>query len=219
LPPGFRANALSDPDIRVILSMQKALFGWSQATPGILTKARDPKLDPVVERCKRPMHKSYLGTSKAVDTMLAKLRDQRVGFVLPKQLVQATSTRHQFNGKWTSKDGKMIGRNIVDMSYGEPPYLNGKWAKNLAADFYGKIEHLTLSSIVLMILDMFDKLKAEDPMLIWEDMTMWIMDIASAYSHLGIPPRSAHLFVQEIVGNKVFVHSGGVFGGSVITTL
>jgi hypothetical protein len=72
--------------------------------------------------------------------MLAKLRDQRVGFVLLKQLVQATSTRHQFNGKWTSKDGRMIGRNIADISYGEPPYLNGKWAKNLAADFYGKID-------------------------------------------------------------------------------
>jgi hypothetical protein len=146
--------------------------------------------------------------------MLSKLRDARVGFVLDKPLVQKHSTLHQMNGKWTSKWGKEIGRNIGDMSFGEPPYLNGDWAKEAAAAFYGKIVHPTLSEIVNMLLDVFDKKKASQPDLKWTHMVIWVMDIAGAYTHLSIPPEFAHLFAQEIMGDKVYIHCGGVFGGS-----
>ena len=75
------------------------------------------------------------------------------------------------------------------MSFGEPPYLNGEWAKDAAAAFYGKIVHPTLDDIVNMILDIYDKLKFEHPDLSWKDMVIWVMDIAGAYTHLSIPPK------------------------------
>jgi hypothetical protein len=62
-----------------------------------------------------------------------------------------------------SKHGKDIGRNISDLSYGEPPYLNREFAKQAAADKYGAIVHPTLSDIVLLFLDTYDRKKAEYP--------------------------------------------------------
>ncbi len=48
---------------------------------------------------------------------------------------------HRMLGKWAKKSGKTCGRNIGGMSFGEPPYLNGKWAKEEAAELYGEIVH------------------------------------------------------------------------------
>ena len=115
--------------------------------------------------------------------MLNVLVDREACFVLPREIVQQHSTLHFMVGKWTSKQGKDIGRNIGDMSYGQPPYLNGEFAKQASAEFYGQIVHPTLEDLVLMMLNTFDKKKSEVLELKWEDMVIWVMDIEAAYTH------------------------------------
>jgi hypothetical protein len=142
LPPDFRANALCDKEIERLICMQRAFFAWASEKFGA-NAARDPSVDPCVVPYNRPLHKSYQRTYMAVDMMLSTLRDQRVAFILPRELLQQHSTLHMLQGKWVSKAGKDIGRNISDMSYGEPPYLNGEDAKKAAAVKYGAIVHLS----------------------------------------------------------------------------
>jgi hypothetical protein len=214
LPTDFRPNALCDKDIERLLCMQRAFYAWTVDLFGP-DVAIDPCSDPCAGPYNRPLHKSYERTYMAVDMMLSALRDQRVAFVLPKELLQQHSTLHLMQGKWVSKHGKDIGRNIGDMSYGEPPYLNGKFAKQAAAAQYGAIVHPTLNDIVLLFLSTYDRKKAEYPELEWQGMVIWVMDIASAYTNLNIPAKHAHLFAQELKNGLVAVHHGGVFGGSI----
>jgi hypothetical protein len=214
LPPNFRPNSLCDQDTERLLCMQRAFFAWASREDGLI-KARDPDTDPCVRVYDRALHPSYVRTHKAVDQMLNVLVNQEVCFVLPRSVVQEHSAVHYMVGKWTSKPGKDIGRNIGDMTYGTPPWLNGDFSKEASADFYGPIVHPTLKDLVLMLLDTFDKKKAEFPDLEWGDMTIWVMDIAAAYTHLDIPPEMSHLFAQEIMNGLIILHHCGVFGGSV----
>jgi hypothetical protein len=214
LPPDFRPNALCDQDIERLMCMQRAFYTWAIRRDGLIT-AKDPETDPCVRVYGRALHPSYVRTYKAVDMMLNVLVDQEACFVLPRSVVQEHSAVHFMVGKWTSKPGKDIGRNIGDMSYGAPPILNGDFAKEAAAEFYGPIVHPTLNDLVLMLLNTFDKKKAEFPDLEWKDMRIWVMDIAAAYTHLDIPSEMAHLYAQEINNGLIILHHCGVFGGSV----
>jgi hypothetical protein len=66
-----------------------------------------------------------------------------------------------------------------------------------------------MENIVVMILDVFDVFKANELELQWEDLTIWCMDVAAAYTLLDISAKDAHLFSQELLNGLVFVHHGG----------
>jgi hypothetical protein len=132
-PPGFLPNAPCIADIWRFRRMQNALYQWSvyikengeterKAGAPKRWMVQDPATHPRAVRYARPLHRSYKETHLAVDFMLSKLRDARVGFVLPKTLVYQHSTTHNMVGKWVPKVMKDIGRNIGDMSYGQAPY-------------------------------------------------------------------------------------------------
>lgn len=77
--------------------------------------------------------------------MLGDLHDQQLGFILPEKTTRAKVIYHRMMGKWALKFGKKCRRNIGDTSFGDGPYLNGKWAKDKAAVIdMGDIVHPTI---------------------------------------------------------------------------
>jgi hypothetical protein len=160
------------------------------------------------------LHKVYKRVHAAVDKMLGDIHDQQLGFVLPEPLVRKHVTHHRMLSKWARKKGKKCGRNIGDMSYGEKPYLNGKWAKNEAADMWGPIEHPTIADISSMILDYWDEVIASEPDTDWNQLVMWKMDLKGAYTLIDVHPDEVGMFAQELVDGLIYFHLCGVFGWS-----
>ena len=160
------------------------------------------------------LHKVYKRVFAAVNKMLGDLHDQQLGFVLPEDLVRKHVIHHRMLGKWAQKKGKECGRNIGDMSFGEPPYLNGKWAKEEAAEMYGEIVHPTIDDIACMILDFWDKAQIDHPGVLWSDLVMWKMDLKGAYTLLDVRPDEVGMFAQELTDGLIYFHLCGVFGWS-----
>jgi hypothetical protein len=129
---------------------------------------------------KKGLHKVYKRVHAAVDKMLGDLHDQQLGFVLSEGVSREVIEHNRMLSKWARNKGKKCRLNIGDMSYGEKPYLNGKWAKNAAAEMWGSIELPTIEEIATMVLDYWEEVTAEEPDVQWSDLIMWKMDLKGA---------------------------------------
>jgi hypothetical protein len=160
------------------------------------------------------LHKVYKRVHTAVDRMLGDLHNQQLGFILREPVARELIMHHRMLSKWAPKKGKKCGRNIADMSYGEGTSLNGKWAKNEAADMYGPIEHPTIEDVSCMILDFWDEIVGKVEGVGWDELVMWKMDLKGAYTLIDIRPEEVAMFAQELVDGLMYFHLCGVFGWS-----
>ena len=184
---------------------------------GLCVGMQVPKPDGFVPNGKtstRGLHKVYQRVYSAVNKMLGDLHDQQLGFVLPESMAREYILHHRMLGKWALKKGKECGRNIGDMSYGEGPYLNGKWAKEAAVELYGEIQHPTIDEIACMIMEFWEQAQADHPGVLWSDMVMWKMDLKGAYTLLDVRPEEVGMFAQELTDGLIYFHLCGVFGWS-----
>jgi hypothetical protein len=163
---------------------------------------------------KKGLHKVYKRVHSAVDKRLGDLHSQQLGFVLTEQISREAIVHHRMLSKWAPKKGKKCGRNIGDLSYGEKPYLNGKWAKNAAAAMWGPIEHPTIEDIAAMILDLWEEILTGQPDASWSDLVMWKMDLKGAYTLVDVHPDEVGMFAQEMMDGLMYYHLCGVFGWS-----
>jgi hypothetical protein len=92
------------------------------------------------------------------------------------------------------------------MSYGEGPYLNGKWAKVAAADMWGEIVHPTIEEIAIMILDFWEEVQRDHPGALWSDLVLWEMDLKGAYTLLDVSPTEVSIFAQELADDLIYFH-------------
>ena len=188
-PEGYRPNAKCFREIRVVLLLQRIFYEWSLLTTRRLPlkiPVRDPKKFPAASVYKRPLHRSYKATYPAIDKMLSALHDQRLGLNLPNRVLYQTASTQKGVLKHAIKADSKAGRAITDISYCEPPILNGEWASAWAADTYGSITHPTIVDVVLMILDTIDKLQAADPKFSLNDIRFWKVDVSGAFTWLAI---------------------------------
>ena len=63
-----------------------------------------------------------------------------------------------------------------------------------------------------MIHDLFEESVQMDSSVIWEDLVIWTMDLAGAYTLLSFRPDNANLMGMTLSNERVFIFLCGVFG-------
>lgn len=160
-----------------------------------------------------PPRELYLKVHNAVDKMLFALHEQGLAFILP----EAAALKHIPNlncckAHWARKKGKKSGRPIGDLSNGDGTPLNSDYAKNEAEVRWGKINHPTIEDFILMIFELLERISEKDPSMNWDDLVIWTMDLAGAYTLLSFRPDNAHLMGMTLSDRRVFIFLCGVFG-------
>lgn len=160
-----------------------------------------------------PPRELYLKVHSAVDKMLYTLHQQGLAFVLPeKEALQHIPNLNCCKAHWARKKGKKSGRPIGDLSNGDGTPLNSNYAKLEAEKRWGVIHHPTISEFILMIFDLYEEMIKEDPTATWDDLVIWTMDLAGAYTLLSFRPDNANLMGMVLSNNRVFIFLCGVFG-------
>jgi hypothetical protein len=90
--------------------------------------------------------------------------------------------------------------------------LNSDAAVEAATNMWGTIVHPTIAEIVLMVLAFYDKEKAADPTVQWEEVVMFKMDLKSAYTLLFFRPDEIPKLGIPLAGGLVMLVMCGVFG-------
>ena len=156
---------------------------------------------------------TYVKVHTAVNRMLGDVVQQRLAFLLPKEVaVRVIPNLHLSSAHWAVKKGKPSGRPIGDLSFVQGTPLNSPEATAMAAGYYGEIKHPTIDSIVEMILRFWNSSRDLDPAVRWEDLRIWKMDLRGAYTLLSFRPEDAGLFGMEVTGDLVYLQFVGIFG-------
>ena len=218
-PEGFRPNAKCEREIKEVLTLQTCFLQWSNNTSRrapLGEEVKDPQEWPAAKKYDKGLHPSYQKVFPAVDKLLYDIQKQGLGWVLSKDLLQQHDSVHLSLAKWAEKYDKMCGRNTSDLSFGVGPILNGVWAKDAAAQMYGEVHHPSIIDIVLMILDVWDKVQVTHPGARMEDLYFYKVDVSGAYTWLDFRPEDVYCFAQELADDKIFISLVGVFGASIL---
>jgi hypothetical protein len=160
-----------------------------------------------------PPRELYLKVHSAVDKMLFSLHEQGLAFILPEaEAIEKIPELNLCKAHWVRKKGKKSGRPIGDLSNGDGTPLNSEYAKLEAEKLWGAINHPTISDFIIMIMDQFEKETQKDPSVTWDDVVIWTMDLAGAYTLLSFRPDNANLMGMALSNERVFIFLCGVFG-------
>ena len=84
------------------------------------------------------LRSTYLKVDTVVNKMLGSIVEQRLAFLLPKDLaVQCIPNLHLGAAHWTPKKGKPVGRPIGDLTYVSGTPLNSEETTTSTAERYG----------------------------------------------------------------------------------
>ena len=159
------------------------------------------------------LRSTYLKVDTAVNKMLGSIVEQRLAFLLPKDLaVQCIPNLHLGAAHWTPKKGKPSGRPIGDLTYVTGTPLNSEETTTAAAVRYGVIKHPTIAEIVRMMMSFWEKAVESNAAVQWSHLRLWKMDLKGAYTLLSFRPEDAGLFGMEVTGGLVYLQIAGIFG-------
>jgi hypothetical protein len=155
----------------------------------------------------------YQQTAPAVNKMLYDWHREGLGIVVTENTARKIDGLHLSPPSWTPKKGKDSGRPITDMtadSWGTP--LNSEASVAAAVKLWGPIEHPTITDIVRMILSFYEREKAADPTVQWEDVVLFKMDLRGAYTLLSFKPEEVPKLGIPLSGGLVLLVMCGMFG-------
>ena len=161
-----------------------------------------------------PQRALYLEVQSAVNSVIGQLREQDLLFLLPTQLVKLIPGCHFTPIHWTTKKGKRVGRILFDAKdskFGSA--LNSINAKLKLKEKCGPIHHPTIVTIVHMVLKFADAKKEElGEAFNWEDLHMFKLDLANAFSLLFFRPEYSKRMICELTDAISVVYHVGQFG-------
>ena len=218
---GRHADRLSVERVRAVLSPDNPewdrLITFGERGVDVLL---GPDFVPSGPRDRPPLCRKYLATKGAVDRMIYDSYIQKgLAFVLPLDIALSLPESelrlvHNSPSSWHTKHNKPQGRNVMDASDGGPQGtgLNSEHVKLMADQMWGVITNPTLQSIAQMILDFFSDLQLRDPSARWEDLYLWKMDLAGAFTLLDFNPAHIPLLGTVLEGDLVVFFGCGIFG-------
>ena len=161
-----------------------------------------------------PQRALYLEVQSAVNSVIGQLHEQDLLFLLPTQLVKLIPGCHFTPIHWTTKKGKRVGRILFDAKdskFGSA--LNSINAKLKLKEKCGPIHHPTIVTIVHMVLKFADAKKEElGEAFNWEDLHMFKLDLANAFSLLFFRPEYSKRMICELTDAISVVYHVGQFG-------
>lgn len=158
---------------------------------------------------------TYSRLAPAVDRMLYEdFVVNGLAFVLPKDVVLAYVPQfHLSRLSWTMKHGKKKGRPILDCSAGDPS-VNSDYTKLSCDNKWGVIQHPTISSLVLMILDFWCDMTNSHTDIVWADLVLWKIDLKGAYTLISFEDAAVPFMAAEMSNDTIVFFTCGVFGWS-----
>ncbi len=170
--------------------------GFTRNGTGAWPPLRSKYLDaaPAVNRL---LHEAYVATGKA--------------FLVTKEFaVQHLADQlHLSPLGWAPKSGKVQGRPTLDASDGgaEHQPLNSPEVKKWSDDTWGKMHNPTIADMADMICTLADECGCP-----WEEIALFVMDLAAAYNLIIYDPAYAGLMASETSDGYVVVYLVGTFG-------
>ena len=160
-----------------------------------------------------PLRKAYKEAHSAVDKLLFDLWRDELLFILPKNLVLQHEGCHFSPQHWAPKRGKQCGRPIHDASDEKYGSINSNEVSLMAENFYGKVSHPTIFSLVLMILEFEDKMRSSMGTLFNPDeVILFKNDLKRAFMLLNFRDDQVQLLCAELVDDLVALYHTGLFG-------
>ena len=117
--------------------------------------------------------------------------------------------------RWAEKKNKECGRNIHDATArqkGQNFCLNNKFSTQACKDKYGTIYNPTVQDVILMVFAFWEREKKANPNVKWEDLRLWKMDLAGAFTLLNFRIDCVKHVGLELWGGLVVFFLCGVFG-------
>ena len=163
------------------------------------------------------LSKSYTITRTAVDKMIYNnFYEKGLAIVLTeKTAVQHITSFSTAVARWATKAGKPQGRNIHDATAkakGQTHVLNSKYSQAACKEKYGTIFNPTLESVVCMVFEFWEREKKINPKARWEDIELWKMDLAGAFTLLSFQAAMVRHVALALWGGLIVFFLCGVFG-------
>ena len=195
------------PDNPEIALMTDLVDGMRVAIPeGFVPNGHQPR---------SPLRSSYETVSCAVNKLFGTVIEDQLAFILPLDMAQAyVPNLHLSKAHWTTKKGKASGRPLGDLSNVDGTALNSDAAADAATAHYGPITNPTIEDIAIMIDQFWKEAKARDPLLRYEDLRLWKMDLKGAYTLLSFRAECVRLFGMLLTDDLVYLQLAGIFGWS-----
>ena len=150
-----------------------------------------------------PLRASYEAVSCAVNKLLGVVREDRLAFLFPLKVAQAyIPNLHLSKAHWTTNKGKPSGRPLGDLSNVDGTALNTPATADAATAYYGPITHPTIEDIAVMVDQFWKEATARDPLLRYEDVRLWKMDLKGAYTLLSFRAASSDVIVIRHINVK-----------------
>ena len=164
----------------------------SSTWPPLRSKYREAA--PAVNRL---LHEAYVATGKA--------------FLVTKEFAQQhlADQLHLSPLGWAPKSGKVQGRPTLDASDGgaEHQPLNSPEVKKWSDDTWGEMHNPTIADMADMICSF-----AEESNCPWDEIALFVMDLAAAYNLIIYDPDYAGLMASETSDGFVVIYLVGTFG-------
>jgi hypothetical protein len=162
-----------------------------------------------------PLRQTYVRLNSVVNRLLEEsFHEKGLAFILPKEQALCVEGLHLSVNSWVPKQGKEHGRPIGDCSdagRGQTP-LNSKAAKLLSDRLWGKIVHPSLEDLVRQITEFFAAAQEVDKDVVWEDVVLFKMDLAGAYTLISFSPDDVKLMGFELTKDRIMFMLCGIFG-------
>lgn len=175
-----------------------------------------PDFVPNVEKGIVPeLRQTYRRLAPVVNRLLFEgFHSRGLAFILPKDLALAVPRLHLGVNAWVPKAEKKQGRPIADCSDGgrgaDP--LNSEQAKLACDELYGEIHHPSLSDLVTQVIECHREELAADPTVTWDDLVMFKVDLAGAFTLMSFRPEDVPLMAFELTEERVMFFLCGIFG-------
>ena len=154
-----------------------------------------------------PLRKLYSQVSCAVNKILLESWKEELVFILPLNVAARHFQLHYSPVHWTTKVGKKCGRNLFDSSdESKGPCLNSEKARLILEDYYGAIEHPTITDVAIMINNRIQATR-ESPELI-----LWKVDLKGAFTLLNFRPEHVKYLACLLTDDLVLIYHTGLFG-------
>ena len=117
--------------------------------------------------------------------------------------------------RWAEKKNKECGRNINDATAkqkGQKFCLNNKFSTQACKDKYGRIYNPTVQDVILMVFAFWERERKINPNVKWEDLRIWKMDLAGAFTLLNFKIDCVKHVGLELWGGLIVFFLCGVFG-------
>ena len=170
-----------------------------------------------------PLRMKYRQAHTVVNKLYHEMHDKGLAVYLPIDVATTEVMGSHFSmAHWTPQKDKVQGRQLIDSSDDSIPdsVLNGESVREQAAEqFYGIIQHPTITSLMQMVLRFYHRARQADPTVTWDDICLWKMDLKGAYTLLSFRPSDVKLFGMEltnddesVAGQFAIFFLSGIFG-------